>query len=182
MGTRQKGHILPLARHLAKPFQKFTYERIVDPVRRLANGVWRGGVVDVLRGEAEVHELAVVVQPEFVHLLLYEILHRLDVVVGGAFDLLYSQGVLDLEVLIDRPQVGEVLLFEVGELRQRYSAQGNEVLYLHQHAVADEGVLRKIVVQRQRCVAIPAVYGRNSRDFSQFHDVKIIRVCLKFIR
>ncbi len=165
VGARQQRHVLPLARHQVQFVQQLADQRIVDPVGRLADRVWRGGVVDVLRGEPEVYELAVVMQPEFVHLLLYEVLHRLDVVVCGALDLFDTQGVLDLEVLVDRPQIGEVLLFDVGELGQGYSAQSDEILNLDQHAVTNQRVFREIVVQRHRSISVPAVYRRDRRYF-----------------
>ncbi len=137
------------------------------------------GVVDVLRGEAEVDELLPLREPQGVETLLEEVLHGLHVVVRNRFEILDLQGVLLGELLIDG---GELLQRGGGnprELRQPLAAEGYEILNLHLHAVADKGELREILVEARSLRAVATVDRRDSRKRSQFHTIYI--VCLYLV-
>ena len=92
-------------------------------------------------------------------LLLDEILHGLDIVVGRTLDLLDTLGVGKREVFVDGAQLAETCMIHILEFRQRKLAKGDEVLYLHTYAVTYESILRKIVGQRLRNFAVTAVDG-----------------------
>ena len=91
------------------------------------------------------HELLVAGQPQGVHFLLDDVLDGLYVVVRHRLDLLNAFGVGRRKIGVQRAQGGEFRAVDAGQLRQRQFAQGDEVLHFDADAVADEGLLRKII-------------------------------------
>jgi len=116
-------------------------------------------VVDVFRGAGEVHELQrrgqflVVAQA-----LLDEVLHRLDVVVGGGLDFLDPDGILDREVRGQRPQASGGRLRKRGQLHDAIlCGQRQQPFHLDLHAGVDQAVLRQDRTQRIDLAGIAAV-------------------------
>ena len=105
-------------------------------------------------------ELLVGVQAaDGIELLLDEILHGLDVVVGDGLDLLDARRILLGEVAPNGAQTLS-LHREALELRQGQLAERNEILYLHTHTIANEGKLGEIRRKGFCLAAIATVYGR----------------------
>ncbi len=77
---------------------------------------------------------------EGVKLLLEEVFHRLYVVVGDGFYLLDALCVSSREVLVDGAEGGKQGVVYLRQLGERYLAEGDEILNLHAHAVADESI------------------------------------------
>ena len=102
--------------------------------------------------------------------LLEEVLHRLDVVVGGALDVLDPLGVRDLEVLDDGvEQVGGVAR-ELRHLRDlRVAGQGLEPAHLHQDPVADQPVLAEDRPQVRGLGPVAAVHGGDGGEGGELH-------------
>ena len=107
------------------------------------------------------HELLVAFQSQGVHLLLDDVLDGLDVVVRHRLDLLHTLGVGGGEIGVERPQGGEFRAVDVGQLRQRQLAQGDEILHFDTDPVADQGLFRKIIGEFFRFVAVASVDGRD---------------------
>ena len=146
-------------------------KRVVDIVHRIAQGGGCCGVVDILRGEAEVDELLVLFQAESVHLLLDEVLHRFYVVVGPFFDLFDPEGILFREVTVEVAKFFEMGRVHALQLRQGQSAEGDEVFYLHADPVADKGIFREVFFQRGGGGTVTTVDGRDGCDAAQFHEL-----------
>ncbi len=113
-------------------------------------------------------------QPEAVKLLLEEVLHRLDVVIGHALYLLDTAGIVEAEIAVDVAQGGHCVGVGAGELRQRYPGQGDEILYLYFDTVPDECKFREIAVKLLTFRAIASIYGRDGGQRSQFHGLVAI--------
>jgi len=116
-------------------------------------------VVDVLAGAGEVHEfqgrgqLGVVLQ-----LFLDEVLHRLDVMVGGALDLFHARGLDRGEVGGQGTQAGGGGLGERGQLDDaRLGAQGQQPLDLDRDAGLDQAVFGKDRAQGIDLAGITAI-------------------------
>ena len=75
-----------------------------------------------------------------VEALLEEVFHGLHVVVGHGLDVFHALRVGLGEVAVDVAQLAELGAVNPLELGQRNFAQGDEILHLHIHAVANEGV------------------------------------------
>ena len=169
--TGQHRHVVPFAGHLPKPVKHLGRCGEVNLRERILNSQRNGGVVDVLRSEAEMHELLVGRKAERIHLLLQNIFDRLDVVVGRGFDLLDTQCIRLREIEVERPQRFEFRLFDPGQFRQRQLAQGDEIFDLDPNAVANQGILRKIIGQFLRLISVATVHGRNGSKFVQQHNI-----------
>ena len=91
------------------------------------------------------HELFVGFEPQGVHFLLDDVFDGLYVVVGHRLDLLHALGVGGREIEVQGAQGGEFRAVDAGQLRQRQLREGDEVLHFDADAVADEGLLRKII-------------------------------------
>ena len=141
MSLGQHGHVGPLLGQGPELVDELLQLGIVDILERLLEREGHAGVVDVLRGEAEVDELLEVVESAYlVEFLLDEVFHRLHVVVGHLLDVLHALGLLLSEVAVDVAQAFEQLVVEPHQLGQGKLAQRDEVFYLHSHAVTDEGI------------------------------------------
>lgn len=117
------------------------------------------------------HELLVGRKAERIHLLLQNIFDRLDVVISRGFDLLDTQCIRLREIEVERPQRFEFRLFDPGQFRQRQLAQGDEIFDLDPNAVANQGILRKIIGQFLRLISVATVHGRNGSKFVQQHNI-----------
>ena len=143
--ARQHRNLAPLLGERRQSVADLLDDGVVDACHRLPERERNGRVVDVLRREAEMHELLIGLQPEGVHFLLDDVLDGLYVVVGHRLDLLHAPGVGVREIEVERAQGGEFRAVDAGQLRQRQFAQGDEVFHFDADAVADEGLLRKII-------------------------------------
>ena len=121
-----------------------------------------GEVVDVFRSAGEMHELAY--GPEFLMVgktLLDEILHRLDVVIGGGLDILDAARVRLAEVGGDGVQ-------SPGRRGRQGGYFGNALVgrqalqpaHLHQHPAFDQAEFAEDTPQGRRLAAVAAVDGR----------------------
>jgi len=126
---------------------------------RLHHRERHGGVVDVLRGEAEVQKLLEFGQAEFVETAFQEVFHGFHVVVGLFFYLLDFQSVFNLELFVDGAEV-VVVAVELLKLRQGQLAQGDVILHLYHYAIADEGKFGEKVVQLNGLGTVTPVDGR----------------------
>ncbi len=106
-------------------------------------------------------ELLETLQSEGVHLLFDEVFDGLHVVVRRGLDLLHAGCVGLGEVAVYGPQVVEACRIEIGQLRQRQLAQGDEIFHLDTYAVADQCLFGEIGGQRLGSLAVAAVDGRN---------------------
>lgn len=140
MGMGQHGDVLPLLGHAVQGVEHLIELGQVDVLDTLHQAEGHRGVVDVLGGEAEVDELLVAGRDAHcVETPLYEVFHRLDVMVGGLLYLLDLGGLVLGHVAVDAAQSVEEAAVEVPQLGQRQLAQGDEVLYLHADSVSYEG-------------------------------------------
>ena len=126
-------------------------------------------VVDILRCEAEVYELLPLVKPQGVKPLLEEILHSLDIVVGDRLMLLDAHGISLGELFVYLAQDSVCAGRHIGQLRNAQTAERDEILHFHLHAVTNQGVLRKIPVETRGFAAIAAINRRNRRQCVQLH-------------
>ncbi len=156
---RQHRHVAPLVGHLAQLGDDSLQRGLVDIRESLFEQQRRGSVVDILRSEAEVHELAETAQTQRLQFLFQQILHSFHVVVGDALDLLHMLGIAHRELDVELAQLGERRLGHLAQLGQRQTAQSDEILYAH--AIAYERILRKIFGQDRRDSVVSAVHGRN---------------------
>ena len=141
VGLGQHGHIFPLIGVLAQLGYELLDERIVHVGQGVLYRQRHAGVVDVLRGEPEVDELLVGVEPaNLVELLLDEVFHCLNIVVCHLLYFLDAARIGLREVGIDGAQAAEKAVVESGQLGQRQLAQGDEVFYFDAHPVADERI------------------------------------------
>ena len=76
--------------------------------------------------------------------VLDEILYGLYIMVGHLFYFLDLGGIFRSHVPVDVPQCLEEGSVEVGKLRKRNPAEGDEVLDLHTHPVSDERIFAEI--------------------------------------
>ena len=118
---------------------------IVDACHRLFQRERDGRIVDVLRGEAEMHELLVGLQSQGVHFLLDNVLDGFYVVVRYRLDFLHPLGVGGREIEVEGAQGGEFRMVDAGKLRKRQFAQRDEILHFDADAVADKCLFRKII-------------------------------------
>ena len=129
----------------------------------------QSGVVDVLRGQAEVDVLAPGLQAELVELFFEPVLDRLDVVVGDFLDVLDPLGVGRVEAGVELAQPVEVPRVDAGELRQRQPAERDEVLDLDPHPVADQRGFGEVVRQALGLAAVAPVDRRDGLQGSKAH-------------
>jgi hypothetical protein len=135
----------------------------------LFQGEGHGRVVDILGGQAEVDELLVFSQAQSIEDLLDVILHRLDIVVGGFFDLLDPGRIRHGEGSAGFMQTIEYRRVHTRQLGQGQPAQGNEVFDLHPHPVADQGAFAEIVGQGGGGPPVSAVHRGNGGQGGKCH-------------
>ncbi len=167
MGAGQHRHRHPLLGHRANLGHNLLEGGIEHLLQGLLHREGYSRVVDILRRQAEVHELLVGLQTDLVHLLLEDVLDRLHVVIRHGFDLLDTLGRGGREVEVQRAKCLVGLLIYAGELRQREFAQGDEVFNLDTDAVTDQCLLGKIVGQTLRHTAVAAINGGNCSQWSK---------------
>ena len=159
MGARQHRQRGMRVRHRAQGLDQPVHAGQQHAVARLAQHQRVAEVVDVLAGAGEMHEfqrgaqLRVVLQP-----FLDQVLDRLDVVVGGAFDLLDPRRIDHVEVPGERMQAR---LGAAGELRQlddaRLRGQRQQPFDLDLDPGADQAVLGEDRPQRVDLAGVTAV-------------------------
>ncbi len=126
-----------------------------------------GCVVDVLRSEAEVDELGILLKTEFLEMAFQKVFHGLHVVVGHFLYILYLDGIGLREIPVYATQTTGILHRESRQLGKAYSGQGYEVFHFHQHPVAHYGVFGKEAGQGLALAAIAAVDRRDCGEFGK---------------
>ena len=169
VGAGQHGHVLPFLGEGVDFVAQLLKGGHVDVLQRVEHRHRHRGVVDVLRGEAKVYEFLEPVEAHGVELLFQEIFHGLDVVIGRGLDFLDARGVGQGKVMIDVAELFQRRGGHVLELRQGNLAQGDEILDLDLHAVADKSEFRKILVEALALRPVAPVDGRDGSKRSQFH-------------
>ena len=86
--------------------------------------------------------------------------------VRNRLDLLDTPGVGLRKIGVQRAQGGEFRAVDPGKLRQGQFAEGDEILDLDADAVADEGLLGKIIGEFLRFITVAPVDGRNGGEGS----------------
>ncbi len=100
MGARQHRHVGELDGQAADGVGELAHQRQQNGVAAFAQHQRVGQVIDVFAGAGEVDEFVDLGQfRQLLGLLLEQVLHGFDVVVGGALEFLDTLGVLQLEVL-----------------------------------------------------------------------------------
>ena len=165
VGAAEHGHVGELVRHLAQAGDHLVQrgqQHGVAPALEL-QGV--AGVVDVLAGAGEVHELRGLFQfGACVELGLDPVLHGLDVVVGGLLDLLDGHGIGLGEVLDQAHQVGAGTGRERWELLETSVGQGDEPRDLDLHAAVHVALFAHERAQRRQLAGVAAVQRREGGD------------------
>ena len=163
MGTRQHRLVGVLVGQVGDRLDHVVHLRQQGLAAALAQHQGVGQVVDVLGGAGKVDELADRLQFGIADdLFLEEVLHRLDVMVGGALDVLDPLGVLHAEVLEDPvEQLGGV--FAEGRYLgdRRFGSQRLQPADLHQHPVPDQTEFAEDRPQVDGFGAVAAVHGRD---------------------
>ncbi len=171
MGARQHRHAGELDSQCADGVGDLFHQRQQNGVAAFAQHQGVGQVVDVLGGAGEVDEFADRGQfRQLGGLLLEEVFHGLDVVVGGALDLFHTLGVFDGEVL--RQLVEQGVGFG-GEGRHFGDAfMGGQALQpadFDQNAITDQAVLTEDRAQRCSFAGIAAIDGGNGGERGKLH-------------
>ena len=136
MGLGEHRHVLPLLGISLELVDELLDLGIIDLQERLLDGQGHARVVDVLRGESEMDKLLVGIQSaDGVKLLLDEILHGLDVMVGHLLDVLHTGGILLREVAVDAAKTVEEGRVEALELRQGELHERDKVFDFHADAI-----------------------------------------------
>ena len=168
VGVGQHRDVLPLIFKAADYAADLVQQRQVNIRDALLQREGHAGVVDVLRGEAKVDEFAVAgVDAQGGKLLLDKVFHRLDVMVGGAFYLLDGLCIVYAKVEIDVAQRSEAAAVKATKLRQRYLAQGYEILYFYPYAIADQSIFGEIFSQFCSLGLIASVNGRHGGEWTK---------------
>ena len=130
-----------------------------------------GEVVNVLRGTGEMDEFTDCLQLDITgDLLLEEILHRLDVVVGGPLDVLDPLGIFFGEIRDDTFQDVVGVLAQRRHLGYpRMVRQGLQPAYLHQYAMVDQTVFTEDGAQICALAAVAAVDGGDCGKGRELH-------------
>ena len=154
----QHGNIFPSFSIIVQLIDEFLHEGNVDFMQGILEHQGERGIVNILRGEAEVNKFLVGLKvAQTIQLLLDIVLHGFYVVVGYALDFLDAGCALFIKSLVDSPQLRKQGIVEIRQLRQRELAQRYEILDLHFDAVFHQSVLGKVGCQRTGLVAIATV-------------------------
>ena len=150
MGPRQHRAVCVLVGQRAQRGNQLVHAGKEEALSGLAQHQRVAEVVDVLGGAGEVYELRD--GRELVpvgELRFEEVLHRLDVVVGGRLDLLDAAGVGLVEVVDEPLEIPVGLARERGHLADaRMVGQGREPAHLDEHAQAHQSELTEDRVER----------------------------------
>mmetsp|Transcript_106938 Transcript_106938/g.319764 ORF Transcript_106938/g.319764 Transcript_106938/m.319764 type:complete len:425 (+) Transcript_106938:335-1609(+) len=147
--VRRRGRLpMGLGEHRHVPLRQLPPQRLQEPLQagnkplleRVLQEQGRRRVVDVLAGQRKVHILLEGLQAQGVELLLDEVLHGLDIVVGDLLRCLDLAGIFKAQVGRNSPQLRHPIGGEVLAGRQLLH-EGEEILNLNVHAVPDEAIL-----------------------------------------
>ena len=163
VGVGQHGDVLPLLGFGLQKGKDIAVGGQQHLVVALLHGEGHGGVVDVLRGEAEMDELLQLLKAHLVELALEEVFHGFDVVVGGLFDILDGLGIIVGELAVD---VAQLLGFagnsgQSGTLGLQSVGEGDEILHLDADTVFYQGTLGEVLGEGLAFGAIAPIDGRN---------------------
>jgi hypothetical protein len=140
------------------------------------------GVVDVLAGAGEMHELGGRRQLRIpLEAVLDPVLHRLDVVVGGLLDALDGLGVGLAEGRDAPPQLGASRFAQRLELGQACIGQRDEPFHLDLHAAVHQAEFAEQRAQRRHLRGIAAVERRERGQGGQLHGVAGSEVARKAV-
>ena len=109
------------------------------------------------------NEFAQMAQFQRIEAVFQEILHRLYVVVGAAFQCLDLFRIGQAEVFKNAVQFVDLVIFEAGELRQAVLAKGYKVLNFNKNAIPDQRIFAEISGEFFGMRGVAPVDGRNGR-------------------
>ncbi len=104
-----------------------------------------------------------------VELLLDEIFHSLDVVIGHRLYLLHAGSLLHGELAVDAANHLLVDFAERRQLRQPEFGEGYEVLNFDTHTVFYQRIFREKLVETLTLRAVAAIDRANCRQAGKFH-------------
>ncbi len=171
VGTGQHGNISKLYGQIAdlvgNPAHHWQYHFVTPGAQH--EGM--GQVVDVLGGAGEVDELGDGIQfGQGLGLFLQQILHRFDVMVGGAFDFLDALGMAQLEVVYQTVEQGIGLGGERLDLGDaRMGSQTLQPTHLNLYAEAEQTIFTEDTAQGGSLAAVTAINGRYGSQGGQLH-------------
>ena len=171
VGARQHRHVSELHRQLTDGVCQLLHQRQQHVVTAFAQHQGVGQVVDVLAGAGEVNELADLVQFwQLGGLLLEQVLHGLDVVVGGALDFLDALGMLDGKVLGQLVEQGVGFGGEGRDFRDAFvGSQALQPAHFDQYAATDQAVFAEDRAQGAGFAGVAAVDGGNRGERGKLH-------------
>ncbi len=169
MRPGQHGNFRPLPGQLSQRVNETLQSGVIHFMQRVFQRTGYCRVIYVLRGETEVDELLEVTKSKRVELFFEKIFHRLHVVVGHLLYVLYPGGILICKVGTYCSQGREKLLRNGLQLLKRQLTQGDEILHLDLHPIANQGILGKITGVAFRLGTITTVDRRNRCQLRQIH-------------
>ena len=116
VGVGQHGDVLPVLCHAVQHIQHLVKLRQVHVLYALHKAEGHGSIVDVLRCQAEMHELLESgIDAQAVKLPFYVVFHGLDIVVGGLLNLLHLGCLVLGHVAVYRAESVEQAVVEAAE-------------------------------------------------------------------
>ena len=172
MGARQHRLFGVLVGQRDDRFGHFTHLRQQHVVQAATQHQGMRQVVDVFTGAGEVDELGDGVEFGVAFdLFLQEVLDRLHVVVGGAFDVLDALGILDTEFTDDAIQHGVGIRGEGRHFSDLgVGGQALQPAHLDDDAGTDQAEFTEVLAQGLGLGAIAAIDGRQGGEGGQLHD------------
>ena len=159
VGSGKHWHVFPRLGSACQRLDEFLHGWQQHVLGGTLQGQRNGRVVDVLRGQAKVHKFLPRPQPHAFHAVFDEVLHCLDVVVGpgfGGFDpfRVFNRKAFHHAAHGRWPRRREIL-----ELGQPQIDQGQKILHLHLHPMANEAVFRQPRRERFGVATVTSVNG-----------------------
>src|SRR5690606_24271835 len=171
VGARQHGHVGKHDRQRADLISQAAHQRQYYLVPTTAQHQGVGEVVDVLGSAGKVDEFIDLLQlGQGRNLLLEQIFHRLDVVIGGPLDFLDALGVAQLEVIHQPIEQGVGLLGKGTDFRnagvRRQTLQPTD---LDLHTEADQAIFTENAAQAGGLAAVTAINGCYGGQGGKLH-------------
>mmetsp|Transcript_56686 Transcript_56686/g.165875 ORF Transcript_56686/g.165875 Transcript_56686/m.165875 type:complete len:340 (+) Transcript_56686:530-1549(+) len=148
---------VPLCQSLLQRRHELLHTRDVALLKGFLQEQWGRGVVDVLAGESKVHVLLVRLQAQRVELLLDEVLHSLDIMIGDLLCGLDFGGISNAHISSHSTQLRSRIRWEVFTGWQPLH-QCDEIFNLDVHSIPDEAILREVLRERLCVAPISAIY------------------------
>ena len=162
VGLGQHGDLLPLFGTGVEGVDHRLQLRDVDFRQAVLEHEGEGGVVDVLRGQPEMHELLVNIQSaDSIKLLLDEVFNGFDIVVGDTLDVLDALCVGFRKFGVEAAQPWKQGRIKALELGKGKFAKGNEILNLHADTILHQCIFREVGGESFGFAAVAAIDGRD---------------------